>query len=89
MFQYLQFIRNELVAYNIGSVQPSIKVTHIIKHPIFVPEEGRIKEFDELAKTITNQIYYFLCECENLKKIRDGLLPKLLSGELDISSLHI
>ena len=89
LFQYLQFIRNELVAYNIGSVQPSIKVTHIIKHPIFVPEEGRIKEFDELAKTITNQIYYFLCECENLKKIRDGLLPKLLSGELDISSLHI
>ena len=54
LFQYLQYIRNDLVAYNIGSVQPSIKVTHIIKHPIFVPEDIRIKEFDDLARTITD-----------------------------------
>ena len=89
LFQYLQYIRNDLVAYNIGSVQPSIKVTHIIKHPIFVPEENRIKEFDKLARTFTDQIYKLYCECENLKGIRDGLLPKLMSGELDVSELDI
>ena len=89
LFQYLQYIRNDLVAYNIGSVQPSIKVTHIIKHPIFVPEENRIKEFDKLARTFTDQIYKLYCECDNLKGIRDGLLPKLMSGELDVSELDI
>lgn len=89
LFQYLQYIRNDLVAYNIGSVQPSIKVTHIIKHAIFVPEENRIKEFDKLARTITDHIYKLYCECEDLKGIRDSLLPKLMSGELDVSEVEL
>lgn len=89
LYQYLQFIRYDLVAYNIGSVQPSIKVTHIIKHPIFVPEENRIKEFDELARTITEQIYNLYCENEDLKGIRNVLLPKLMSGELDLSDVDL
>ena len=89
LYQYLQYIRNDLVAYNIGSVQPSIKVTHIIKHPIFVPDDDRIKKFDELARTITDQIYKLYCESENLRGIRDALLPKLMSGELDVSNLDI
>ncbi len=89
LFQYLQYIRNDLVAYNIGSVQPSIKVTHIIKHPIFVPEENKIKEFNDLARIITEQIYNLHCENEDLKNIRDSLLPKLMSGELDVSNLDI
>ena len=89
LFQYLQYIRNDLVAYNIGSVQPSIKVTHIIKHPIFVPDESRILEFDTLARIITDQIYKLYCECEDLKGIRDSLIPKLMSGELDVSEIDI
>lgn len=89
LFQYLRFIRSDLVAYNIGSVQPSIKVTHIIKHPIFVPERNRIKEFDELARTITHQIYNLYCVNEDLRGIRDGLLPKLMSGELDVSDIDL
>lgn len=32
LYQYLNYIKNDLVAYNIGSVQPSIKVTHIINN---------------------------------------------------------
>lgn len=89
LFQYLRFIRSDLVAYNIGSVQPSIKVTHIIKHPIFVPERNRIKEFDELARTITHQIYNLYCVNEDLSGIRYGLLPKLMSGELDVSDIDL
>lgn len=89
LYQYLRFIRADLVAYNIGSVQPSIKVTHIVKHPIFVPEISKLQEFEEIARVITNCLYANYNECESLKKLRNTLLPKLMSGELDVSDLDL
>ena len=89
LFQYLQFIKNKLITYNIGSVQPSIKVTHIIKHPIFVPRFNQINEFENIAKLITTLIYKNSKENQYLSSIRDTLLPKLMSGEIDISAVKI
>lgn len=89
LYQYLRFIRADLVAYNIGSVQPSIKVTHIVKHPIFVPERFKLVNFEEAAKAVTNQLYANYNENESLKELRDTLLPKLMSGELDVSDLDL
>lgn len=89
LYQYLRFIRADLVAYNIGSVQPSIKVTHIIKHPIFVPENTKLERFEVTAKAITNRLYANYNENESLKALRDTLLPRLMSGELDISDLDL
>ena len=89
LYQYLSYIKNDLVSYNIGSVQPSIKVTHIIKHPIYVPAEERLNSFDEMARSMTEQIYSNSKEIENLKILRDTLLPKLMSGELDVSNIDI
>jgi len=89
LYQYLRFIRADLVAYNIGSVQPSIKVTHIVKHPIFVPEISKLQEFEETARAITNRLYANYNECESLKELRDTLLPRLMSGEIDVSDLAL
>ena len=89
LYQYLRFIRADLVAYNIGSVQPSIKVTHIVKHPIFVPEFSKLQEFEATAMAITNHLYANYNECESLKELRDTLLPKLMSGEIDVSAVQL
>ena len=89
LYQYLRYIRADLVAYNIGSVQPSIKVTHIVKHPIFVPESSKLESFEETAKAVTEQIYSNYCENEALKELRDTLLPQLMSGKIDVSNLDI
>lgn len=89
IYQYLNYIKNDLVAYNIGSVQPSIKVTHIIKHHIFLPDKSEIDKFDAIAREMTNQIYANCKENENLTQLRDTLLPKLMSGEIDLSSIYI
>ncbi len=87
LYQYLRYIRDDLVAYDIGSVQPSIKVTHIIKHPIFVPKADILGAFEETAQVITNNIYVNYNENDILKELRDTLLPKLMSGELDVSDI--
>lgn len=89
IYQYLNYIKNDLVSYNIGSVQPSIKITHIVKHPIFVPSEEKLNSFDNLAYAMTKQIYSNSMEIEKLKLLRDTLLPKLMSGELDVSAIDL
>lgn len=89
LYQYLNYIKHDLVAYNIGSVQPSIKITHIIKHAIYVPDEQQIKAFDTLARSISNQIFANCNENKNLTQLRDTLLPKLMSSELDVSNIDL
>lgn len=89
LYQYLNYIKSDLVAYNIGSVQPSIKVTHIIKHPIYVAPQDELDKFDSVARSITEKIFANCQENESLKLLRDTLLPKLMSGELDVSNIEI
>lgn len=89
LYQYLKTIKNDLLAYDIGSVQPSIKVTHIAKHPIFVPDKNKLKEFHGIAEAITNKIYINSQENTRLSALRDTLLPKLMSGEIDVSKVDI
>lgn len=89
LYQYLNYIKNDLVAYNIGSVQPSIKVTHIIKHSIYVAPEENIEIFDSVARDITKKIFANCQENEALKRMRDTLLPILMSGKLDVSDIEL
>lgn len=89
LYQYLNYIKNDLVAYNIGSVQPSIKITHIIKHSIYVASKEDIEIFDSIARDITKKIFANCQENEALKQMRDTLLPKLMSGELDVSNIDL
>ena len=89
LYQYLSYIKKDLIAYNIGSVQPSIKVTHIIKHLIYIPDQDQLDEFNSLLKPITIQIYNNCNENQRLSALRDTLLPKLMSGEIDVSQVKI
>lgn len=87
LYQYLSFIKKDLVAYNIGSVQPSIKITHIIKHKIYLPSEDELLQFNKLAESITNEIYNNCIQNQKLAALRDSLLPKLMNGEIDVSKV--
>ncbi len=89
LYQYLNYIKHDLVAYNIGSVQPSIKVTHILKHLIYIPSTEDINVFDSIARSITDQIFLNCQENNRLAVLRDSLLPKLMSGELDVSGIDL
>ena len=45
--------------------------------------------FDSIARDITKKIFANCQENEALKQMRDTLLPKLMSGELDVSNIEI
>ena len=82
LYQYLKYIKNTLVSYNIGSVQPSIKITHVIKHKILIPNEEIINKYHNNLYSISQIIFNNSAENEKLISLRDTLLPKLMSGEI-------
>ncbi len=84
IYEFMRNIKSDLVTYNIGSVQPSIKVTHIMKKQMLIPPSSILKKYDDLALPITQQIFSLDKEIQILTNLRDTLLPKLLSGEIEI-----
>ncbi len=84
LYQYLQYIKSDLISYNIGSVQPSIKVTQIIKHKILIPDGNALEAFDSIMSKILELVFQNFRQTQNLTTIRDSLLPKLMSGEIRV-----
>ena len=57
--------------------------------PIMIAPAELIKKFDAFCQSICSKIYSNGLENEQLVYIRDSLIPKLISGELDVSKLDI
>ena len=89
IYQYLKAIRNDLISYNIGSVQPSIKVTQFMKHNIYIPKDKELYEFENIAKLYTDKMFNISKENETLEQLRDTLLPKLMKGEIDLDNIEM
>ena len=54
-----------------------------------LPSNDEINNFTEIVKPIYIFIKNNYIEIDKLKRIRDNLLPKLMSGEIDISEVNI
>ncbi len=52
--------------------------------PLIIPDEALVEYFSIVTASINNQIYQNQKEIESLKEIRDTLIPKLLSGEIEV-----
>jgi type I restriction enzyme S subunit len=48
-----------------------------------------IKKFEDLAEPIFGEIRVLKNKNQNLRQTRDLLLPKLISGKIDVSELDI
>lgn len=89
IYQYLKAIKNDLISYNIGSVQPSIKVTQFIKHKIYIPNQQKLAKYENIAKIYTEKINEISNENEILIQLREILLPKLMNGEIDLENIEV
>lgn len=56
---------------------------------ILIPPVDKVIAFDDYCKSIFNQIFANGKQNEHLAVLRDTLLPKLMSGELDVSNIDI
>lgn len=56
---------------------------------ILIPPVDKVIAFDDYCKQIFNQIFANGKQNEHLAVLRDTLLPKLMSGELDVSDVDL
>ena len=71
-----------------GSAIPYIVMNDLAKFE-FIYNEQTFTEYMPIFKSITEAIQANEFENENLAQIRDSLLPKLMSGELDVSDIDL
>lgn len=66
---------------------PGINQQNVNDIWIFSPENSKVKEFGEWVQPLFTTILKNCAQNVKLGELRDTLLPKLMSGELDVSTL--
>ena len=72
-----------------GTVFGAISKDALNTIPIDIPSEGKIKHFEQIASPIDTCILNNYKEICCLESLRDTLLPKLMSGEIDVSKIEL
>ena len=86
---YLLFSLTNVQSIITGAVQPKISQANLNKVPVIIPSKAELSAFDAIIQPIFAQIRNLRTENDRLAVIRDTLLPRLMSGELDVSSLDL
>lgn len=72
-----------------GTVFGSINRNALNEMPIVIPPAEKLDEFEKLVSPMDAAIRNNYDEICHLESIRDTLLPKLMSGELDVSNIDL
>jgi len=67
-----------------SSIRGSLTTKMIDKFPIFIPSFTIVEDYAKIIQPIINRIENNLNENKRLTNIRDALLPKLMSGEIEV-----
>jgi len=86
---YLLFSLTNVQSIVTGAVQPKISQANLNKVPVIIPSEAELLAFDSIVKPIFAQIRNLRTENKRLATVRDTLLPRLMSGELEVSNIDL
>ena len=88
-FLYLFMSNVAISGYITGAAQPKINQDNLNRVPILSPPQGLLERFDKMIGPIFDNIATLDLKNINLRQKRDLLLPKLISGEINVSELDI
>ena len=92
-YYYWQYLYEKGVFFSYENGTTGIKnldfTGFIETESIIVPPFEKVQVFDDYCKSIFSQIFANGKQSEQLASLRDTLLPKLMSGELDVSDIDI
>ena len=78
-----------MVAGSKGTKMPRGDKQQIMTYPVVLPSEAALDEFNAIALPLIEQIYSNRAENKRLSVLRDTLLPKLMSGEINVSAVQL
>lgn len=84
LFVYFFVSSHDMYAMNIGAAVPSMTVKILEAISLLIPSSDTLERFNDMAKIYFQRIAVLNTQIERLAEARDRLLPKLMSGELEV-----
>ena len=80
-----------MCAHTTGSTNSRQRTTPsaTLEFQIALPDEKAITDFCAIVTPMYDTIAANICENQKLTRLRDSILPKLMSGELDVSDIDL
>lgn len=86
---YMLFKQTPVKSIVTGAVQPKISQANLRSVQVVIPPEHNLREYNDLVEPLFSLFRANEEECKNLTALRDTLLPKLMSGEIDVSAVQL
>ena len=84
------FVKNiDLASLNAGSAVPSMTTNILNAMQLYIPDDQTLQKFETIVSPMYLAVQENTQQSKSLAEMRDTLLPKLMSGELDVSSIDI
>lgn len=87
VFWFFKTNIGSIIQHASGGAQQHINKDIVNAAPILMPEMGVLKQFNSVIAPMSELVIGLLRKNINLRTTRDLLLPKLISGELDVSAV--
>ena len=84
LFQCLKSIRDYLLLIGFGAAQQNLSQDLIKRIRIIMPDQDTVTRFEQLIEPLYIEAKYLISANANLIKQRDMLLPRLMSGKLEV-----
>lgn len=88
-FVYHFVSSKDLASMNAGSAVPSMTTDILNAMELQIPDETTLAGFEELVAPMYRAMQENRVQSEKLAALRDALLPRLMSGEIDVSDVQI
>ena len=79
----------DLASMNAGSAVPSMTTDILNAMEVVIPSASALEEFEALVAPMYEAMEANDVQSEALSKMRDTLLPRLMSGEIDVSAIRL
>jgi len=85
---YMLFKQTPVKSIVTGAVQPKISQANLRSVQVVIPPEHNLREYNDLVEPLFSLFRANEEECKTFTALRDTLLPKLMSGEIDVSAVQ-
>ena len=89
IYCFLKSKQREFPDIAVGSVQKNLYVSLLEPLSVSIPDNESLTAFNAVGASILGMIHNNCVENTDLANLRDTILPKLMSGEIDVSSVQL
>lgn len=84
LFRKTDFFKDSVASLAIGGVRQSLSYDDLSSIEVIIPSENAVEEFNNLYNQMKKTIKANKLESSRLSLLRDTLLPRLMSGEIEV-----